>query len=80
MIRPASEEGLNGEKLARFSRTELENLDLGGLNFFCTVELHSFDFAGGHGRVGLDTSSLRETPEMLKFLGKYLSHSVITRK
>ncbi|MBC3271735.1 hypothetical protein HU765_17460 [Pseudomonas sp. SWRI81] len=80
LIRPASEEGLNGEKLARFSRTELENLDFDGLNFFCTVELHSFDFAGGHGRVGLDTSSLREVPEMLKFLGNYLSHSVITRK
>jgi hypothetical protein len=80
LIRPASEEELTGKKLAKFNRTELENLDFGKLSFFCTVELHSFDFSGGHGRVSLRLSSLREAPGMLKFLSDYLSRAVITRK
>ncbi|WP_447784019.1 hypothetical protein [Pseudomonas germanica] len=80
LIRPAAEEELTDKKLAKLSRTELENLDFGSLNFFCTVELHSFDFSGGHGRVSLGLWSLRESPEMLKFLSGYLSRSVITRK
>ncbi|MFG6205124.1 hypothetical protein [Pseudomonas retamae] len=80
LIRPASEEKLTDEKLAKFSRAELENLDFGKLNFYCTVKLDSFDFAGGHGSVDLSLSSLREAPEMLKYLSDYLSHSVITRK
>ena len=80
LIRPASEEQLTDEKLARFSRAELENLDFGKLNFFCTINLDNFDFAGGHGSVGLGLASLREAPEMLKYLSDYLSRSVITRK
>ncbi|WP_435035357.1 hypothetical protein [Pseudomonas neuropathica] len=80
LIRPASEEQLTDEKMAKFSRAELEALNFGKLNFFCTVNLDSFDFAGGHGSVSLGLSSLREAPEMLKFLSAYLSHSVITRK
>jgi hypothetical protein len=72
--------GLSQSELLTFSRAELENVDFGRLNTRCSVQLHSFDFAGGDGRVSLGTSSLRGAPEALRFVSEYLSSSIITRK
>lgn len=71
---------LSRGKLLKFDRAQLKSLDFEGLNVFCTVELDSFDFSGGDGRVSLGTGSLRGAPEALRFVSEYLSHSIITRK
>ena len=72
--------GLGRLDLLKFNKEQLENLDFGELQTYCTVELYSFDFAGGIGRIGLDTSSLRGAPEAIKFVSDYLSRAIITGK
>lgn len=74
------ESGLNKAVLLTFNKSQLEDLDLGKLNTYCTVELHDFDFAGGDARVHLGTGSLRAAPAALKFINEYLSRSIITGK
>ncbi|MBD9589792.1 hypothetical protein IB254_22170 [Pseudomonas sp. PDM03] len=74
------ESGLNSDVLLTFNRLQLENLDFGRFNAYCTVELHDFDFAGGDARVHLGTGSLRAAPAALKFINEYLSRSIITGK
>lgn len=76
----AADNGLGRAGLLLFDKMQLENLDFGGLQAWCTVELHGFDFSGGDGRIWLDTSSLRGSPEALKFVSDYLSRSIITGK
>lgn len=72
--------GLGKADLLRMNKQQLESLDFDRLRAYCTVELHSFDFAGGDGRVSLGTEALRGAPEALKFVSDYLSHSIITGK
>jgi hypothetical protein len=72
--------GLGKQDLLKLNKEQLESLDFGVLQTYCTVELYSFDFAGGDGRIGLDTSSLRGAPEAIKFVSDYLSRSIITGK
>ncbi len=57
--------------LIKFNKAQLEELDFGGLQAFCTVQLHSFEFVGGDARVSLSTRSLRGAPEALKFISEY---------
>lgn len=74
------EERLNTVKLLKFNRSQLEQLDLGRLNVFCSVGIDSFDFAGGAGRIRFGTGSLRGAPEALKFVSDHLSRSIVTGK
>lgn len=74
------ESGLSRNVLLTFNRSQLESLDFGRFNAYCTVGLHDFDFAGGDARVRLGTGSLRVAPVALKFINEYLSHSIITGK
>ncbi|WP_025110682.1 hypothetical protein [Pseudomonas sp. H1h] len=72
--------GLGRQDLLKLNKAQLENLDFGELQTRCTVELYSFDFSGGDGRVSLSTRSLRGAPEALKFVSEYLSRSIIAGK
>jgi hypothetical protein len=72
--------GLGKQDLLKLNKEQLESLDFGVLQTYCTVELYSFDFAGGVGRIGLDTSSLRGASDAIKFISEYLSRSIITGK
>lgn len=72
--------GLNKEVLLTFNKSQLEDLDFGRLNAYCTVELHDFDFAGGDARVGTGTGSLFGAPIALRLISEYLSRSIITGK
>ncbi|WP_415770862.1 hypothetical protein [Pseudomonas sp. LB3P38] len=74
------ESGVSGADLLRFNKSQLENLDFGGLDAYCTVGLHNFDFAGGDARVGTGTGSLRGAPMALQMISEYLSNSIITGK
>lgn len=74
------ESGVSKADLLRFDRAQLENLDLGDLNAYCTIGLHDFDFAGGDARIGTGTGSLRGAPMALQLLSEYLSRSIITGK
>jgi hypothetical protein len=74
------ESGVSKADLLRFDKAELENLDFGDLNAYCTVGLHDFDFAGGDARIGTGTGSLRGAPMALQLLSEYLSRSIITGK
>lgn len=74
------ESGMSGTDLLRFNKSQLENLDFGDLNAYCTVGLHNFDFAGGDARVGTGTGSLRGSPIALQMISEYLSNSIITGK
>lgn len=74
------ESGFSREILLTFNKSQLENLDFGRFNTYCTVGLHNFDFAGGDARVYLGTGSLRAAPTALKFISAYLSSSIITGK
>ena len=73
------ESGLSKDVLLTYNKPQLENLELGDLNAYCSVGLHDFDFVGGDARVYLGTGSLRVAPEALKFISEYLSKSIITR-
>lgn len=68
------------EVLLTLNKLQLEDLDFGRFNAYCTVELHSFDFAGGDARVYLGTGSLRAAPFVLNLISEYLSKSIITGK
>lgn len=68
------------EVLLTLNKSQLENLDFGHFNAYCTVGLHNFDFAGGDARVYLGTGSLRVAPIALKYISDYLSGSIITGK
>lgn len=72
--------GMSKADLLKFSKAQLEDLDFGDLNAYCTVELWDFDFAGGDGRVGTGTGSLRGAPIALQLISENLSHSIITGK
>lgn len=74
------ESGMSGTDLLRFNKSQLENLDFGDLNAYCTVGLHNFDFAGGDARVGTGTESLRGASIALQMISEYLSNSIITGK
>lgn len=78
--RAVLESGLNKDALLTFNRWQLEELDFGELNAYCSVELSDFDFAGGDAFIGTGTGSLLGAPMALKLLREYLSQSVITRK
>lgn len=71
---------LSAVELIKFNKAQLEELDFGGLQAFCTVQLHSFEFVGGDARVSLSTRSLRGAPEALKLISEYLSNSILTGK
>jgi hypothetical protein len=74
------ESGVSRADLLRFKKSQLENLDFGDLNAFCSVGLHDFDFAGGDARLGTGTASLRGAPIALRLISEYLSRSIITGK
>jgi hypothetical protein len=74
------ESGLGAEVLLTLNKLQLENLDFGVFNVYCTVGLHDFDFAGGDARVRLGTAALVGAPEALKFMSEHLSSSILTRK
>ena len=74
------ESGLHKDVLLTFNRSQLEDINFGRLNAYCTIELHDFDFAGGDARVHLGTGSLLGAPIALKFINEYLSRSIITGK
>jgi hypothetical protein len=76
----ASERGLSTADLLKFNKTQLELIDFGNLNAYCTVGLHNFDFVGGDARIGTGTKSLFGAPEALRLLSEYLSRSIITGK
>lgn len=74
------ESGMSRKDLLRFNQSQLENLDFGDLDAYCTVGLHDFDFAGGDARVGTGTGSLLGAPIALQLISEYLSRSIITGK
>lgn len=74
------ESGVSRADLLRLKKYQLENLDFGDLNAFCSVELHDFDFTGGDARLGTGTASLRGAPIALRLISEYLSRSIITGK
>ena len=76
----ASERGLSTSDLLKLNKTQLELIDFGDLNAYCTVGLHNFDFVGGDARIGTGTKSLLGAPEALRLLSEYLSRSIITGK
>jgi hypothetical protein len=71
---------LSTADLLKFNKTQLELIDFGDLNAYCTVGLHNFDFVGGDARIGTGTKSLFGAPEALRLLSEYLSRSIITGK
>jgi hypothetical protein len=72
--------GLSRKDLLRFNKSQLESLDFGDLDAYCTVGLHDFDFTGGDARVGTGTGSLLGAPIALQLISEYLSRSIITGK
>jgi hypothetical protein len=76
----ASERGLSTADLLKLNKTQLELIEFGDLNAYCTVGLHNFDFVGGDARIGTGTKSLLGAPEALRLLSEYLSRSIITGK
>ncbi|MOA45542.1 hypothetical protein D3C78_1679470 [compost metagenome] len=62
------------------TREELEGIDFRGRlqrGVACQVDIESFNFKGGAGRVSISTESLSEAPKALEAMSKYLSDSII---
>lgn len=72
--------GLNSSGLALMTREELEVVDFRGRlqhGAACQMDIESFNFEGGAGRVSMSTESLSAAPMALEAMSKYLSESII---
>lgn len=76
----AKSQGVDSVSLSLMNKEELSNIDLKGKLRFgapCEVDLGSFNFKGGAGRVGTNTESLHDAPKALQAISEYISNSII---
>lgn len=65
-----------GRRVAGVSRQEWQTMEFGERTLPCQVDLSSFDFKRGAGRISTGTESLRDLTRALKALQTYLSEQI----